>query len=194
MGKVRVNSLVLSIVFFVFFAFFGSILSPVRAASQDKPIKLNFGDIVPPIASGVVYGFEPWVKEIERVTNGRVKITMYHNQSLFKARDAIRAVETGVADMAHFPFGVFTGRFNLIDVLTLPLLIPNSSGEMITKIQFKLWEEFPDLRKDFSTMKMLMFTPNDPYFFVTRDKPVRKMSDVEGLKLRVLGKNAAHQR
>lgn len=37
-------------------------------------------------------------------------------------------------------------------------------------------------------MKVMMLQPADPYIFATKDKPIRNMKDLKGLKLRVLGK------
>jgi TRAP-type C4-dicarboxylate transport system substrate-binding protein len=84
--------------------------------------------------------------------------------------------------------GYFTGRFNLVEVITLPMLLPKMTSETATKILYDLWREFPEMRKDFKGMKMIMLNPNDPYYFVTKNKPVRTLEDVKGLKLRTIGK------
>ena len=85
--------------------------TPVTATTPEKPIELKMGHVAPPFAHGAKFGMEPWIKNIENATDGRVRITLYPAQSLFKARDGVTAVESGVADIAQLPVGYFTGRF-----------------------------------------------------------------------------------
>ena len=47
--------------------------------------------------------FGPWMKEIEEATGGRVKLTIYMGETLVKQAELYDAVETGLADICHFP-------------------------------------------------------------------------------------------
>jgi TRAP-type C4-dicarboxylate transport system substrate-binding protein len=188
MEKVRINKSTTYLFVLVLLGFFCLMLSPVPAASQSKPIELKFGHIAPPFAHGAKYGMEPWTKMLEKATHNKIKFTMYPAQSLFKARDAVTAVESGLADVGHFPIGYFTGRFNLIEVITLPFLLSNPTAETASKIIYDLYDEFPEMQKDFSKMKLLIISPGDAYFFGMKNKPIRNMNDLKGLKIRVIGK------
>lgn len=158
------------------------------AASETKTIELKFGHIAPPFAYSVKHGLDPWAKKIEEATNGKAKVKIYHAQSLFKARDAISAIESGLADMGQFPIGYFSGRFNLITVIDLPFLFPVPTAEFYTKIVQGLYDTTPEIQKEFASMKLLVMTIGDPYYLYTRDRAVKKISDFKGLKLRVIGK------
>jgi TRAP-type C4-dicarboxylate transport system substrate-binding protein len=52
-------------------------------------------------------------------------------------------------------------------------------------------EKFPEVQKEYSDIKLLHFGSTDSYFIVTRDKQIRNMADLKGLKLRVPGGRAA---
>lgn len=184
----RIAKMCSYVVFLLFLSTVGFIQFADFAEAQDKPIVLKMGHVAPPFAHGAKYGMEPWAKNIEKATNGRVKITLYPAQSLFKARDGVNAVESGIADIAQLPIGYFTGRFNLIEVITLPFLTSNPTSEYATRLIYDLYKEFPEMRKDFSSMKVLMLGPGDPYLVMTKDKPVVVTDDLNGMKIRVIGK------
>ena len=183
---------VLPIHVFIFVVFSLSIISlvssPGFAESQDNPIELRLAHIAPPMSHGVKFGYEPWAKSIEEATKGKVKVTIYPGGSLFKPREAISAVETGIADIVAFPLGYFAGRFNLTEVATLPMLVPSPSAEVYGRIAQELVETTPEMQREFSGMKLLFLHAGDPYFVVTGNNPVRTLDDLKGLKLRTIGK------
>ena len=161
---------------------------PIASAAQQKAIELKYGDVVPPFAHGAKYGIVPWLKRVEQATKGQVKITLYHAQSLFKAKETVTAVESGLADMALINLGYFAGRFNLIEVVNLPFLVPNTSTAVQARIAAELYEALPDIQKEFSSMKMLFLVHGGSYFFTTKKKPIRMMDDLKGLKIRTIGR------
>ncbi len=43
--------------------------------------------------------FVPWANEVKKVTNGRVKVTMFYSNALFKPKDALDAISSRVGDI-----------------------------------------------------------------------------------------------
>lgn len=162
--------------------------TPQSFASSTKPIEIKFGYIFHPNTPMSDMGAIPWAKGAEKATNGKIKIIHYPANSLFKSREALNAVETGIADMIHIPMGYFTGRFNLTEVLFLPFLLQSPSAEVNSRIAQALFDEIPEIQKEFGSMKLLFIYTSSPYFIASIKKPMRNMDDLKGKKIRTVGK------
>ena len=127
-------------------------------------------------------------KEGRRSRQSRVKIVHYPAQSLFKARDALTAVENGLADIIHTPLGYFTGRFNLTEVMFLPFLLDSPSPVVNSRIAQKLYDTTPAIQKEFANMKLLLIYSTDLYLIASNKKPFRNRDDLKGMKIRTIGK------
>jgi TRAP-type C4-dicarboxylate transport system substrate-binding protein len=172
----------------LFLTVFSLTLLPVSEAAQQKPIELKMGLMGPPNAYSAKHGFDPWAKMVEEATHGKVKVNAYHAQSLFKVRDTLSAITSGLADITFVPVGYFAGRFDLIQVVSLPFLMPDMTAERASNLVQELYETTPAIQKEFYDMKVLYFNAPDSYIIATKKKPVRNMNDLKGLKLRSAGK------
>jgi len=74
--------------------------------------------------------------------------------------------------------------------MTLPFL-PVPSAEVGARVMWDIFEKFPEVQKEYADIKLLHFGSTDSYFIVTREKQIRNMADLKGLKLRVPGGRAA---
>lgn len=164
---------------------------PVSAAS--KPIiELKLGHNAS-VKSGSHAGFmEPWARNVEKATNGRVKITIYPGQTLFKAREAIVATQQGITDLAWVLVAFFPGRFPLTDVTSLPFLNLTrgkvdgrelEAGEINSHILMEVFEKFPEMQAEWPQIKPLILHTSGPTNLFS-NKHIKMLSDVEGLKVR----------
>ena len=96
--------------------------TPAPTQTPAKPIELRFSDHNPPTGRISVKYIEPWAREIEKATNGRVKVTMYFGETLNKGTESIPAVMGGITDIAWVVHGFYPGKFPLSDVMTLPFI------------------------------------------------------------------------
>lgn len=128
----------------------------------------------------------PWVKAVEKATEGRVKIDVYWADTLCKAPDAWEAAKSGVADIAFAMLGFWPGMAPLAEVFMLPGLSFESS-EQASIIAWKLFEKYKSLRDQFRPLKVLAMAPSSAYEVLTTKKQVKRMEDVKGLKLRIAG-------
>ena len=68
---------------------------------------------------------EPWLvamaNELEKRSNGRVKMSIYWAEALGKGRDQFRMVKDGIADVTDFPGVWMPGKFTLSEVGSLPM-------------------------------------------------------------------------
>jgi TRAP-type transport system periplasmic protein len=163
--------------FFVL-AILGPLSTPQALA---KSIELSLGTHPPPKASPVRGALLPWTKEVEKQTNGQVKIKIYPSQTLVKMRDAYDGVIRGIADISWGSFSLTPGRFPLISVMELPFLSPNTFVGAHTL--HDLFKKFPEIRAELKDVHMLDLWVTLPYEIHTVKKPVRTMADLKGMKL-----------
>ena len=90
------------LVFIIAFTGCGAGLSPAAGS----PIELRFATFIPPTDVYAV-NLGNWAEELEQRTNGRVKVTFYHGQSLLKVPEILDGVAAGTADMAFSFSGVY---------------------------------------------------------------------------------------
>ena len=158
--------------------------APPSAAQQ--VIRLTLADQNSPTSWGAIHALQPWVKQVEEATGGRVKIDVYPSQTLAKGPDIFTAVKTGIVDIGWCFHGYWPDMTPLADVVTLPSL-PFRTGEKGAEVLWRLYEKFPAIQKEFAAVKPLMLWTSAPYFLLTAKKQVKTLEDLKGLKIRVAG-------
>ena len=139
-----------------------------------------------------VKALKPWVDQVEKVTNGKVKIEVYYSQTLSSGKESWKAVTSGVADIGWCPQGYWPGLTPLTDVITLPGL-PFETAEEGSAILWNLYDRTPAIQDEFKNVKVLVLHTSDPYMLITRDKPVKTLEDITGMKIRTFGSNLTLQ-
>jgi TRAP-type transport system periplasmic protein len=160
------------------------LLVPVLAWAE--PITLTFSHMNPETAYSSIHCVEPWVQAVEKATHGKVKIQVYYSQTLAKGKDAWNANKLGIADITWNFHGFWPGMTPLADVVSLPAL-PFTTAEHGSAAFWKLYEKYPQIQKEFADNKVLLLYTSEPYWLITRDKPVTKLEDLQGMKIRMTG-------
>ena len=91
-----------------------------NVGAQQKTISLNYSNLLPGNHK-ISLVSEEWCKEIEKRTNGGVKITMFHGGTLTPATQAYDGVVKGLSDVAMSVFSYHRGRFPLTEFSDLPI-------------------------------------------------------------------------
>jgi len=135
---------------------------------------------------------EPWAREVEKATNNRVKITIYPSETLFKAKEAIVAVEQGITDIGWILIGFYPGRYPLGDIVSLPFInLPSGTvdgrklgpSEINSHILMELFEKFPEMQAEMAGVKPLILHTAGPTSLWT-NKLVSNIDQIKGLKVR----------
>lgn len=152
---------------------------------QAATVELTYSCFFPPthIQSKLA---DAWCKEVEKRTNGQVKIAYYPGQTLTKAKQCYDGVVEGLSDIGFSILQYTRGRFPIMDVINLPM--GYLSGEVATAIINEVNEKFTP--KELSDTKVMYLHSHGPGFIHTKDKPVQKMEDLKGLKIRSHGPTA----
>ncbi len=148
-------------------------------------IKLSYSTVFPPTHVHAKLG-QAWVDEIEKRTDGRVKISFYPGGSLLKGDKVYSGVEVGIADIGMSVFVYNRGMFPAMEVVDLPLGF--TSGKMGTTVINEIYKEFPPKKLD-KEVKVLYLHAHGPGLLHCK-KPVRSIDDFKGFKIRGQGATA----
>ena len=163
----------------IFFGIIVSLAVPVFAAQKTIELSLNtwVGNEKHPLYKNIL---KPWAEEVEKKSNGKLKITIYVNNALASNKMTYNAVKKGVCDITGmFPSGD-PKRFPLVKLLSLPMIY--SSGEQASKAFLELRKKYPQFDKEFKNVKILWIGTNDVSHILTaKNKPaITNLNDFKG--------------
>jgi TRAP-type C4-dicarboxylate transport system substrate-binding protein len=154
---------------------------PSQAGAQEKVVTLKFAHFVTPM-HGVSISLDQWGKEVEKRTNGRVKVIMYPAGTLAPASQIYDAVNKGIADIGYAFISYTQGRFPVTEVIGLPL--GYKSAIVATRMANEYLKKFKP--KEFDAVQVMWLQAHGPGFVNTK-KPVNKLEDMKGMKMRSTG-------
>ena len=166
----------------LFLLFLLSMVSPGMA--QTKPIELSYSIFFPAPHKNTVLAGE-WAKEIEKRTQGKVKITLFPGGTLTPADKCYDGVVKGISDIGMSVLGYTRGKFPLTEAIDLPLGYKN--GLSATRLINQYYQKFRP--KEFEEVKVLYFHAHGPGILHTK-KPVMKLDEMKGLRIRSTGLSA----
>ena len=172
-----------SSVFFVLLAF-GVFTLFSTYNVQAAPIELGYANFFPPTHIQGKLG-DSWAKEIEKRTNGKVKITYYPGGALLKGPKIYDGVLKGITDIGMSVFAYSRGVFPAMEAIDLPLGYPN--GRTATIIINDFYNRFSPA--ELSKIKVLYLHAHGPGILHSK-KGVYKLEDLKGLKIRATGNSA----
>ncbi len=164
--------------------FLGTVAAGLFAGSvQAQETTLTMSHYLPPVLGLHVDFLEPFAREIEAATGGKVKVDI---QTAGSALGTITKqwdqVADGIADISFGLHGIPRGRFTCTQVIELPFL--TDSAKEANEV---LWSVFPDyLAEEHNGVKVLALMAHDPGVLATAGgKRVEKPEDLAGLRIRV---------
>lgn len=155
------------------------------SGADDKGIRLRASNQFPPTSPNSTI-IDAWCKEIGKRTDGKVTIQHFTGNTLNAPPAMYDSVVQGVVDVGNHVLGYTAGKFPLSEVLDYPLGYP--SGSVATKLMNEYYNKFKP--KEFDEVKVMFFHGPGPGMIHTKTKPVRKLEDIKGLKMRTFGSNA----
>ncbi len=118
--------------------------------------------------------------------HGRVKVTNYTGGTLTPAAQSYDAIVQGVADATNTVLSYTTAKFPLSEVLDYPLGY-GSGAPVATNMANEYYKKFKP--KEFDDVKVMYFHSH-AFGMLHTKKPVRKLEDLKGMKIRSTGTNA----
>jgi len=161
---------------------------PVMFAYGEEPKKvytLKIADAFPtkhPISKGVSY----FMDEAKKQSNGQLEFQYFPNQQLGGLRDLLKICQQGMTDIAYIGPSFFPGQLGLNTVVLLPEWTTSAEGSAIYS---ELNKRSAELQAEWVKNKVrpLTMVTTSQYNVGTRKKPITKVQDLKGLRLKSSG-------
>ncbi len=130
----------------------------------------------------------PWAKRVEKQSKGRIKFEIFPSMSLGgKPPDLYQQVRDGQVDIAWTLIGYTPGAFPRTEVFELPTVHRGSARITNQAIQ----DNFDLIADDYTGLVPILVHVHAGNALHMRDKPVRSVADLQGLRLRTPSRTGA---
>lgn len=157
-----------------------ALVGPAHAAS----ITLTYANFPPAVTFPSVQ-MERWAKEVEKRTNGQVKIKTFPGGTLLGAKNMLEGVTAGTADIGNFAMSYQPGRFPVSEAVDL--YHGFTSATVASQVLLDLVQKYQP--KEFEKVKIITLFTCPPTNLMTKT-PVKSLKDLKGMELRVAGTSA----
>jgi len=141
-------------------------------------IRLKYASFFPPTHAFAILS-DQWCKELEKRTNGQVKVAFFPAGTLVSANATYDGVVKGIVDIGLSIMSYTPGRMPLSEVLCLPLGF--KTGGQATRMANAFYQKFKP--KEYDDTKILYLHGHGPGFFHTKT-PVNKIEELKGLRIK----------
>ncbi|MFH1490107.1 MAG: TRAP transporter substrate-binding protein, partial [Pseudomonadota bacterium] len=125
---------------------------------------------------------KPWIEMLEKQSKGQIKITPYYSNSLTPPTEKFNSTVDGIADISEGIVFVNSGRFPMSEMLMLPEL-GLETAEKASKAWWRLYKTMPAFQKEYAGVKMLFLHASPKMMLATKNKEIKKVEDMKGLKV-----------
>lgn len=127
---------------------------------------------------------KPFAMGVAKATNGRVKVK-FPAATLASPRKQWGMLTGGIADATSGSISWIRKRVKLTEIAALPFMVPSARGASVA-----LWRthmKFFDAKDEYKGVKLLSLYGTSGSQLHNNKRPIRKMSDFKGLKVRTSG-------
>ncbi len=162
-------------------------LAACGMSSAYSQVTLKVHSFSGPQAPDQTHHLFPWAERINKAAGGKMKVEVYTNMQLGgKPADLPQQLEDGVVDVIfHLP-GFSPGRFPGLEGTELPFTnVGLSAGQSPAVFEWATrWLTDTELKG----IKLLGSHTADAAFIHSRNKPIKSLDDLKGMKFRVPGR------
>lgn len=161
----------------------GMLLATITVSAAQAQTVLRFSNWLPPTHPLSTDGFAVWASNVEKATEGRVKVVLL--PPLGKPDSHFDLVKSGVADIAWSVHGYTIDRFPLEYGIMLPFLADNSAAASVAF--WRTHEKFFSSANEYDGVKLLGLDVHGPAQMFTTSRQIRSLEDMKNLKIRIGG-------
>lgn len=150
------------------------------ATTAAKPVTLVFSTHEP--GQGLYYdGFwKLWIAEIEKRTNGKVKIEAHFNGELAGPPDAWDAVINKTVDISNVHLNNVPDKFPMADIASFTTY--SLVNYRASYVMWQLYNKYPEMQKELEDVHVMFFGSTYWTSLATTKKPVSTLADLKGMK------------
>jgi TRAP-type transport system periplasmic protein len=162
----------------------GDLWAAEKITYTGPPITLRFSSHVP-LSHGINKKvFIPFFKMIEEKSNGKLIVKSFLDKTLHGQTDGFKACVADITDYTHGYVTYQAASFHLMHVTELPFAFSNSY--MAALISEELYPQY--FKKEYEKLGVYMAnTDATAPSNILSMKPIRKLEDLKGLKIRTAG-------
>lgn len=123
-----------------------------------------------------------WIEDVEEATEGRVTVE-YLPKTVQTPRDQFDVVVDGLADIVIVLPGYTPGRFPVLEIGELPLLVDTDEATLAPAF-YNLYNEEIAQTEPFKGAHVLTTWASAPTHIATKPGPITSMEQMQGLKIR----------
>lgn len=142
---------------------------------------LRFSHFWPATSSINLEVFEPWAKQLESESDGRLKVELYPSATLSKPDVTYESAVKGTIDIGSQAHGYTNGRFPLTQIAELPGL--SSSATQMGCILQTLYED-GTIAGEYEDSHLLFMYGAGPGALHTTNKLISTPADMKGMRIR----------
>lgn len=151
------------------------------ATANAQEVTLTLQHFLGPKAPAHAKMLQPWAEDIEKASDGRIKIEIFPAMSLGgKPPELVSQVRDGVVDLAWSLLGYTPGVFPRAEVFELPGVHLGSAKETTVAMT----EAYDLIKDDFTEIHPIFLHAHGGNAIHLVDKEARTPADLEGLKIR----------
>lgn len=160
------------------------LLGTLAGIARAETISLTYANFPPAVTFPSVQ-MERWADEVEKRTQGKVKIRTFPGGTLLGAKNMLEGVTAGTADIGNFAMSYQPGRFPVAEAVDL--YHGFTSAKVASLVLLDLVDKYQP--EEFEKVKILTLFTCPPTNLMTKS-PVKSLQELKGMELRVAGTSA----
>jgi TRAP-type C4-dicarboxylate transport system substrate-binding protein len=158
-----------------------ALAAPALSAFAQQTVTLKFHTFMAPLSNVWLTMLKPWMDKVTKESGGRIQFEAYPAMQLGGSPAQLYdQAKDGVVDIVWTLPGYTAGRFPRVEVFELPFMMNNAQATSKA-----YWEYVQTLAADeFKDVQLLAVNVHGPGMLHTKDRLVKTVADVRGMKLR----------
>lgn len=185
--KVAISLIILTIMFLSLVGCGASENAETENKDPGKVYTIRLAEFYAPEGGGLAKAGRWWADEVEKRTEGRVKIETGWSESLGKVAELPDLVRSGAVEMAAIAPGYYPKQMPLWNMLSA-VPFATTDPAITARVTWELYNNFPAMEEELNknNIKILYIGVLNPYKFLS-NKPIETIDDMRGLKIRSWG-------